>query len=60
MITLNRDRAASTLPLVSVIIPAYNAEAFIEKTLNSLIFGVLSKSVDKKSNLTSKKYEFNT
>lgn len=37
MITLNRDRVASTLPLVSVIIPAYNAEAFIEKTLHSVL-----------------------
>ena len=34
---MNSDRAASTLPLVSVIIPAYNAEAFIEKTLNSVL-----------------------
>jgi len=37
MTTMNSDRAASTLPLVSVIIPAYNAEAFIEKTLNSVL-----------------------
>ncbi|MEQ9672352.1 glycosyltransferase family 2 protein [Coleofasciculus sp. G2-EDA-02] len=37
MITPNRDRVASTLPLVSVIIPAYNAEAFIEKTLKSVL-----------------------
>ncbi|MFP5270928.1 glycosyltransferase family 2 protein [Coleofasciculus sp.] len=37
MITPNCDRVASTLPLVSVIIPAYNAEAFIEKTLKSVL-----------------------
>ncbi|MEQ8540075.1 MAG: glycosyltransferase family A protein [Coleofasciculus sp. D1-CHI-01] len=37
MTTMNSDRAASTLPLVSVIIPAYNAEAFIEKTLKSVL-----------------------
>lgn len=38
MITMNSDRAASTLPLVSVIIPAYNAETFIEKTLHSVLY----------------------
>ncbi len=37
MTTMNSDRVASTLPLVSVIIPAYNAEAFIEKTLKSVL-----------------------
>jgi glycosyltransferase involved in cell wall biosynthesis len=34
---MNNTQLAIKFPLVSVIIPAYNAEAFIEKTLNSVL-----------------------
>lgn len=34
---MNSSKSISKSPLVSVIIPAYNAEAFIERTLNSVL-----------------------
>ena len=36
-IMINRNQQASYYPLVSVIIPAYNAEIFIEETLKSVL-----------------------